>query len=89
MGYQVRSANQFEEMLIDELKGLCTTCRHVSHCPFFRRADKAIIDCEMFDADESAVADDSLRGLCKTCDNAAHCSLPGRRIGVWHCNEFK
>jgi len=77
-----------EEMIASELKGLCLSCVHAPTCIYHRTARKEIIQCEAFELDEEQEAF-SLNGLCKSCDNAATCKLPGRRSGVWHCNEYR
>jgi hypothetical protein len=78
-----------EDVIISEVKGLCVTCAHADSCVYYKTATKSIIQCELFELDNSSRA--ALRapkGLCKTCDLATRCKLPGRLEGLWHCNEF-
>jgi len=77
-----------ENIIIQELHELCTTCRHSGSCSYYQKTDKAIIQCELYEAGEHNLTKD-LTGLCKNCDNARYCSLPGKRLGVWHCDEYK
>jgi hypothetical protein len=77
-----------EEIIVMEMKGLCTTCAHATHCVYLKSSSKAIIQCELFELDGTLKSPTSANGLCKTCDNASRCNLPGRAEGVWHCNEF-
>lgn len=78
-----------EDLVVREVKGLCTTCVHTHDCLFHKTATKKIIQCELFELGfEPPAAEVSATGLCKTCDNAAHCKLSGRKEGVWRCSEF-
>ncbi len=76
-----------EEMIIREMKGLCASCLHAPSCVYFRMSKREIIQCEMFEEDKDQLAFPAA-GLCKTCDHAQSCKLPGRKQGVWHCDEF-
>ena len=79
-----------EDLVTRELKALCTTCAHVSTCVYYRATSKAIIQCEIFSIDQDNAGEtESAQGLCTSCDLASHCKLPGRKIGVWRCNEFR
>jgi hypothetical protein len=79
-----------EDMLTRELKSLCGTCVYKNDCIYYRTSTKAIIQCELFELDQEFNIDSSsARGLCATCDHTDHCTLPGRRQGVWRCNEFR
>lgn len=79
-----------EDIVINEFRSLCSTCLHIDTCTYFKKkSDKVIIQCEMFEVDDSPLQLREVDGLCKTCDLADDCKLPGRRIGTWHCNEFK
>ena|SRR6187455_2128244 len=84
-------ATIIEEIVVKEFRGLCLTCLHVATCSYFKRqSNKIVIQCELFEVDdEVALAQHSPAGLCKSCDLAADCRLPGRRMGIWHCNEFR
>jgi hypothetical protein len=81
---------RIEQLVAKELKSLCTTCMHTHECVFMKASTRAIIQCELFqlDLDQEYILD-APKGLCKTCDNASVCKLPGRREGLWHCNEFR
>jgi hypothetical protein len=80
-----------EEIVVKEFRGLCVTCLHGPSCSYLKRkSDKIVIQCELFEADdEVVVTTHTPAGLCKSCDLAADCRLPGRKIGIWHCNEFR
>ena len=78
-----------EDIVVRELKGLCSTCFHFDSCAYSKRQpDKAVIQCEMFEIDKES-GENPTEGLCRNCDLAKHCRLPGRRLGTWHCNEFQ
>jgi hypothetical protein len=81
-----------EDIVTRELKGLCISCAHTQTCPYHKAASKVIIQCEFFQLDlldlTTHTTHDSLQGLCATCDSATHCTLPGRKQGVWRCNDF-
>jgi hypothetical protein len=86
---QMQKKETIEDLISRELKGLCATCLHANTCVYYATTTKAIIQCEMFQVDHEQQSDsDSLHGLCRTCDHALYCSLPGRKGGVWRCNEF-
>jgi hypothetical protein len=79
-----------EDIVTRELRGLCTTCVHADRCIYHKTATRIIIQCELFQLDPAERIDaNSLQGLCTTCDHASHCRLPGRKYGIWHCNEFR
>jgi hypothetical protein len=81
-----------EDIVTRELKGLCISCAHTQTCPYRKSATKVIIQCEFFQLDLLDLTEhathNSLHGLCATCDHANHCTLPGRKEGVWRCNDF-
>jgi hypothetical protein len=81
-----------EDIVTRELKGLCISCAHTQTCPYHKAASKVIIQCEFFQLDlldqTKQSAHDSPQGLCATCDHANRCTLPGRKEGVWRCNDF-
>jgi hypothetical protein len=86
----MRTNEMIERMVMNELKGLCLTCRHTKNCVYHKSTAKQVIQCELFDCDlDSHNNDHVLRGLCTNCDHALACTLPGKQTGVWHCNEFK
>lgn len=79
-----------EEIVINEFRGLCTSCVHSNTCYFKKNSHKVVIQCELFEVDqEVALPQNDPNGLCKTCDLAEACRLPGRKMGTWHCNEFQ
>jgi hypothetical protein len=78
-----------EQLIINGVKGLCSSCSNRGACIYQKVAIKQVIQCELFELDvEYPQALDTARGLCKDCDNAGICKLPGRNEGVWHCHEF-
>jgi hypothetical protein len=79
-----------EQIIVKEIKGLCSSCAYAHDCLYQKVTTKAIIQCEMFELElegETVLA--PTKGLCKSCDHASECKLPGRIHGVWHCNEFQ
>jgi hypothetical protein len=79
-----------EDLVTSGLKGLCMNCLHNQTCIYHKATTRHIIQCELYSLDEDSYPDPSSpNGLCRTCDLAADCTLPGRRSGVWHCNEYK
>lgn len=78
-----------EDLVDKELKGLCNNCIHASDCIYYKTSTKTIIQCELYHIDEDGRQEiQVLMGLCKNCDQAHNCTLPGKRHGVWHCNEY-
>jgi hypothetical protein len=75
-----------ERLVETEMTALCVSCLTRHDCALQRITSKIIIHCESYnpDFDENVP-----KGLCKTCDNASVCQLPGRKEGIWHCNEFR
>jgi hypothetical protein len=80
-----------EELIAAELRELCSTCMHAPSCVYHQTSTKAIIQCELFelDAEVKTASHHSPAGLCANCDHASYCKLPGRKVGVWRCNEFR
>jgi hypothetical protein len=79
-----------EDIVTKELRSLCNNCLHYETCVYRITATKSVIQCELFQLDDEQEKEQrNVGGLCKTCDHAVNCSLPGRRMGTWHCNEFK
>lgn len=79
-----------EEIIVRELRGLCASCARAEGCLYHNTSLKVIIQCDMFD--DALTGDASahpLQGLCRTCDHSSYCKLPGRKHGVWRCNEFQ
>ena len=78
-----------EEIVARELKTLCCTCAHFEDCVYRKTTSKAVIQCELFEvADDESYGPTPPAGLCSTCDHADYCKLPGRKDGVWRCDEF-
>ncbi len=85
----MRTNNIIENLVTRELKSLCNTCIHQDECVYYKTATKAIIQCELFVLDQEYIRDsNSPLGLCTNCDHASDCTLPGRRHGVWRCDDF-
>jgi hypothetical protein len=85
----MRVLELIEDLVVREVKGLCVTCVHADGCIYHKTATKKIIQCELFELSLGQSIDSiSRKGLCTTCDNASYCKLPGRKEGVWRCNEF-
>jgi hypothetical protein len=85
----MQAGELIEGMIISELRGLCTSCAHSPTCMYYQASEKIIIQCEIFRVTEDVSHEPNvLYGLCTTCDQSPHCKLPGRKEGVWHCNEF-
>jgi hypothetical protein len=77
-----------EQLIIKEVKGLCSGCSNSGACIYEKVAIKQVIQCELFELDADPQPSATAKGLCKSCDNASVCKLPGRNDGVWHCYEF-
>jgi hypothetical protein len=79
-----------ETLLQNELQGLCTNCVNTAHCSYRKATDKIIIQCELFELNNPVVHESvsGLGGLCANCATAVFCQLPGRNVGVWHCEEY-
>jgi hypothetical protein len=80
--------SEVEEMIITGFKGLCETCVNAETCVYSRLAAKAVIQCELFEENHEEIRTENPCGLCRNCENAPTCKLPGRKHGVWHCEEF-
>lgn len=79
-----------EEIIVRELRGLCASCAHAEGCLYFNTSLKIVIQCDMFDDVQNAEPHaHEVQGLCRTCDHSPSCKLPGRKHGVWRCNEFQ
>jgi hypothetical protein len=76
-----------EDIVLEGFKGLCETCVHAYRCSYHKPGEKAVIQCEMFEMDMEN--DTPENGLCRSCENASTCRLPGKKAGVWHCDEFE
>jgi hypothetical protein len=79
-----------EEIVESEFKGLCMSCSNVNDCHYRRASIKLIIQCELYEMEENKQQhlQPVPKGLCQTCDNVNVCKLPGKPLGVWHCNEY-
>jgi hypothetical protein len=90
--------NYINDLLDQELRGLCGTCDHRTACSYRQQSSKVIIQCELFSSPEAvvsslipqtvAVAKRVTRGLCDTCEHQRTCSFFKRNGYVWHCEEF-
>jgi len=81
-----------EDLLQNELKGLCTTCDHASKCFYRKGTNKIIIQCELYqlgEAPDGPQEASSQRSLCTNCSNADTCQLPGRHMGIWRCEAYE
>lgn len=86
----MQSREVIEEMIVSELKGLCMSCAHAETCVYHKTARKEIIQCELYEPDGAEPSEVStLAGLCRSCDNALICTLPGKKTGVWRCNDYR
>lgn len=98
----VPSEDQINNLLKEELKGLCETCTHRYSCVYRVRSSKIILQCELFEIEKvntmsvnrksrghEEVKVNSHKGLCSNCLNEPHCQLPKAKSGVWHCEEYK
>lgn len=86
-----------------EKQGLCLTCLYGADCVFQRGVHTAILQCEQFEAAESAPAThrtaeaefepadvaDGPAGLCMNCDFRKTCTYPKPPGGVWRCEEYR
>jgi len=98
----VTSNNFIGRIIQEELPGLCETCANRFTCVFKLNANKIILQCELFEVEESvptpflSIASrshnkkliSSLKGLCGNCSNVPYCQLPKAEGGVWHCEEY-
>lgn len=81
-----------EDRITFELRELCSTCVHAPSCVYHQTSSKAIIQCELFELapdEKTTNLPESPIGLCSNCDHSSYCKLPGRKEGVWRCNEFR
>lgn len=98
-------AVQFEDkinnLLQEELPGLCTTCVHRISCAYRIQSKKIVLQCELFETQKATGINanrnnwvykelkvNSHKGLCSNCLNEPHCQLPKAKGGVWHCGEY-
>jgi hypothetical protein len=93
--------DQINNLLKEELQGLCETCIHQNSCVYSIRSSKRILQCELFEIEKpdanyangkgwgyEELIVNSHKGLCSNCLNAPHCQLPKAKGGVWHCGEY-
>lgn len=84
-----------EEMVINELNGLCVSCVHFNDCVYRKNSNKIVIQCEVFESVQEAIDENSitnnmpLKGLCLNCSKSHYCQLPKEPSGVWHCEEYQ
>lgn len=81
--------NDLEEIVVRELRSLCSNCLYRNTCSYRNTTKKVIIQCELHVLDLDTSDDAQPKGLCKSCDTFNSCKLPGKNTGVWHCQEFK
>jgi hypothetical protein len=89
--WNAMNSQLIEGLLKNELKGLCINCVLVSSCLFRKTTDRIIIQCELFQVDDEADVLHPVsmqKSLCMNCARNNSCQLPGRRTGVWHCEEY-
>lgn len=90
--------NYINDLLDQELRGLCGTCDHRNACTYRQQSTRLIIQCELFSGPDAVVspvvrqavpaAKRIARGLCDTCVHQRTCSFFKRNGYVWHCEEF-
>jgi len=91
--------DQINNLLQEELPGLCATCTNRVGCIYRIQSKKIILQCELFEITKVANANrnsweykelkvNSHKGLCSNCWNTSHCHLPKAKGGVWHCEEY-
>lgn len=88
---------------VEEVRGLCVTCRNAETCTFPRDPQRPVMQCEEFEGLTSRVIPfpieavrpvteetevSPLRGLCRNCDQRATCTYHKPAGGVWHCEEY-
>jgi len=81
-----------EDLLLNELKGLCTNCGLASKCFYRKETNKIIIQCELHQLCEAPGAPreaSGQRSLCTSCSKADTCQLPGRHMGIWRCEAYE
>ena len=81
-----------EDLLQHELKGLCTNCELASKCLYRKETNKIIIQCELYQLREATGVPREVsaqRSLCTSCSKAGTCRLPGRHMGIWHCEAYE
>lgn len=80
-----------ENLLDQELQGLCVNCVNAPSCSYRMATEKVVIQCELFEMNSPAVYDAApsrVSGLCTNCFKTTFCQLPGRNVGTWHCEEY-
>jgi len=92
------------EREISEVEGLCKNCVHRDNCMYLKNCSGPILHCELHEtqtdepvkriprrheAPGEKTASGPYKGLCTNCENRETCCLPGKREGVWHCEEYR
>ena len=90
--YLMYYENIIEDLIQNELRGLCTNCALAEHCAYRKATKKVIVQCELYQLNDGS--DDSKSfaihaGLCINCDKVKSCELPGKNTGIWHCEEYE
>jgi len=82
-----------EEIVVNELGGLCGSCVHYQGCAYRMYTNKVVIQCEVFESSggTSIKGADGVvtKGLCVNCTKRLECHLPKEASGVWHCEEYE
>lgn len=83
-----------EDLVIQDISGLCQSCKHAPDCMYRKHATKAVLQCEVFEGhgealDYSAPGMLPEKGLCSNCSKSPFCHLHKRASGVWHCEEYE
>lgn len=88
----MQTQESIEFLLESELFGLCASCSNADYCVYRKTTEKIIIQCQMYEprkeVEDRVSVTSEPRGLCMNCALARLCQLPGRTVGVWHCEEY-
>ena len=77
-----------EDLLENELKGLCATCDLASKCFYRKETNKIIIQCELYRLYEASGVSGQ-RSLCTSCSKAETCRLSERHMVIWRCEVYE
>jgi len=78
----MQTQEHIEQLLERELDGLCASRESADHGLYPRTAGTIIRRPTLDDVKYTST------GLCMNCAKANSCHLPGRKVGVWHCEEY-
>ena len=90
--FSMQPSALIEDLLQNELKGLCTTCGLAGKCFYRKGTNKIIIQCELYqlcEASDVPQEASAQRSLCTSCSKAETCGLPGRHRGIWRCEVYE